>query len=633
MCGLFLVIERDRPVERERAEQATQALRHRGPDAIGQYTFERVVATPAGACKVSGFVGHTRLSILDPRARSAQPFRRGPHTLVYNGEIYNFKALRQDLARRGMRFDTDGDTEVLLGLLTTDGVDALNRANGMWALCLLDEQTGSLMAARDRYGKKPLFYYADASTLCMASEIGPILSYLGRTGQWVGADLDSFLRDGWLFPNADGATHVAGIRQVMAGAVLRFDLASWRTQERRYFDLDAFAAAGADPGTALVDLIEDAVCARLVADRQVGLLLSGGVDSSLILSVLAARGLAEQVTCFTGDAGKSDDAEYARLCVEQLGIRSVNLPLDYSGASMDGFLRVCRHQEKPFPFIGNALAMPQLYAHIASHDVPVVLDGTGGDEIFAGYWERYYRFALAQALADDNQAWIAESLRANADQPKVHAIIAQAIHAARSDAAPGVRPSGIVRATEDPGDLDDFVVPAVRQATSQDPLSGFRGSLAQALVTDAARGRLHEWLWQNDRNAMMSGIENRSPLLDYRLAPYMCGDYRDKFVGGWNKHQLRRAFPLALPTQWRRDKQGFRWVYHRFLQHNRTQVLEIIAASRVLPQRVDVARLLDAARRDESYLGCGLLQRSLCIAGLEQTMRLDGISEGAPSHA
>lgn len=568
---------------------------------------------------MSGFMGHTRLSILDPKKRSDQPFRHGAHALVYNGEVYNFKALRNELARDGERFDTEGDTEVLLRLLVRKGVVGLNRANGMWAFCLLDQHRGRLTAVRDRYGKKPLFYYRDATTLCMASEIAPILAYLGKQPGLVATDLDQFLRDGWAFPHADGATHLQGIRQVRAGAALDVDLANWTFEERAWFDLASHVATAERDPSRLADLVGEAVVDRLVADRRVGLLLSGGVDSSLILSVLAARGLLDQVTCFTGDAGKSDDAAYARQCIEQLGIRSVNLPLDYSSTGMDSFLQVCRHQEKPFPFIGNALAMPQLYAHIASHDVPVVLDGTGGDEVFAGYWDRYFRFAMAQAQAQGDQEWIVDVQRSNQDNPKVHAIIEQALLACQPGHARALRSPGITRGSDDPPDLDALVQVGVREAPSCDPLTNLKGDLTQALLLDAGAGRLHEWLWQNDRNAMMSGIENRSPLLDHRLAPYMASGYRDKFLGPWNKHALRSVFPVPLPTQWRRDKQGFRWVYHRFLRSNRDQVLQLIAASTILPQRVDVARLLDLARRDEAYLGCGLLHRMLCIAGLEQT--------------
>lgn len=629
MCGIFLVLERGRPVDLTRALAATGRLRHRGPDGQGHTAFVWQVPTAECPTSVSGFLGHTRLSILDPRARSDQPFQHQQHTLVYNGEIYNFRSLRNDLARNGARFATDGDTEVLLQLLAQEGVQGLNKANGMWALCLLDARQYRLTAVRDRYGKKPLFYFQDAQTLCIASEIGPLLHYLDRRPGMALADIDGFLNCGWAYPHADGATHVHGVRQVRAGCAMEFDLARWRGSERAYFDLAEHVRSGARDPARLPELVRDAVCARLVSDRKVGLLLSGGVDSSLILSALADQGLTDQVTCFTGDAGKSDDAIFARACMEQLGLHSVSLPLDYGDGGMDSFLQVCRHQEKPFPFIGNALAMPQLYAHIASHDVPVVLDGTGGDEVFAGYWDRYFRFAAREALLAGDTDWISQVQTANADAPRLHALIVDALAAMAPGQAPAPRRRSLVCNSDDPPDLNTFVDAGVRDAPERDALAQFQGTLGQALVRDAAQGRLHEWLWQNDRNAMMSGIENRSPLLDYRLAPYMASGHRNGFSGQWNKPLLRNAFPVALPTQWRRDKQGFRWVYQRFLRNHRDQVLQLIAASTILPQRVDVARLLDAARRDPAYLGSSLLHRMLCIAGLEQVCHFGGIADAA----
>lgn len=631
MCGLFLIVERSSPVALERARKATEALRHRGPDGIGQSEFSWTLPGSSGPVTVSGYLGHTRLAILDPRARSAQPLRRGRHTLVYNGEVYNFRALRAELARKGADFDTDGDTEVLLSLLAHDGIAGLNRANGMWGLCLLDQSSGTITATRDRYGKKPLFWFQDSERLCLSSEIGPILSYLQQSPSFVSTDLDNYLQGGWCYPHADGSTHLQHIRQVVAGSALVFDLAHWSRSVQTWFDLPSHVAHGDREPAQLGALVQDAVSARLVADRPVGLLLSGGVDSSLILSVLAHQGLTEQVTCFTGDAGKSDDARYAKACIAQLGIRAVNLPLDYGSAGMDSFLQVCRHQEKPFPFIGNALAMPQLYAHIAAHNVPVVLDGTGGDEIFAGYWDRYFRFAAAQAMARDDTIWRDQVLQANADDPRTLAIVEQAFDWCTRAGSTNTTAPALRRESDDPPDMDQFVHPGVLAAKGCDPLRDFRGDLTQALVLDAGAGRLHEWLWQNDRNAMMSGIENRSPLLDYRLAPYMASGYANKFVGPWNKHELRSVFPLGLPTQWRRDKQGFRWLYHRFLRHNRDQVLQLVAASRILPERVDVGRFLDAARRGDHYLGSSLLHRMLCIAGLEQTCGFKGIA--SPSHA
>lgn len=623
MCGLFLILERRRPVDPARARAATRALRHRGPDGIGEWSFEWSAAGRGDTPPVAGYAGHTRLAILDPSNRSDQPLRRGRHTLLYNGEIYNFREVRAALAAAGAHFGSDGDTEVLLELLARDGLSGLKRAHGMWAFGLVDQRAGTLLAARDRYGKKPLFFHLDDERLCLASEIAPILRYLERPPRLADAALDTYLCDGWLFPRADGSTHLEGIREVPAGSAIRFDLGRWQLAAERWFDMEQHVAQAPAPADELPELLREAVLSRLVADRKVGLLLSGGVDSSLILSILHASGRGEQVHCFTGDAGKSDDADYARRCIEQLGMKAIEVPLDYGAAGLEGFLATCRHQEKPFPFIGNVLAMPQLYARIAEHDVPVVLDGTGGDEVFAGYWDRYYRFALREARATGDTAWLEESLRENAGNAKA---MRQALLSRGIDPQP--RGAGLRGAEKDPPGLSRHVDPAVFDAAANDSLESFEGTLAQALLHDATRGRLPEWLWQNDRNAMASGVENRSPLLDHRLAPYLRTPLQGKMSGPWNKLELRRAFAhfTRLPTQWRRDKQGFRWVYFRFLRANRAAVLELVSASRLLPTRVNVRALIDAARRDDAVLDSVLLQRLLCIAGLEAAMGLEGAS-------
>ena len=623
MCGLFLVLERRGPVDLTRAHHSTQALRHRGPDGMGEWSFDWSTTDRTDAPPVSGYAGHTRLSILDPSPRSDQPLRRGRHTLVYNGEMYNFREVRAEMYAAGARFGSDGDTEVLLELLAREGLAGLNRAHGMWAFGLLDHRAGTLLAARDRYGKKPLFYHLDDERLCLASEIAPIVRYLERPARMSHAALDTYLCDGWLFPRADGSTHLEGIREVPAGAAIHFDLGRWRLTTERYFDMHDYVAQAPAQADELPELLREVVLSRLVADRKVGLLLSGGVDSSLILSILHHSGRGEQVYCFTGDAGKSDDAHYARRCIEQLGIRAIEVPLDYGPAGLDGFLATCRHQEKPFPFIGNVLAMPQLYARIAEHDVPVVLDGTGGDEVFAGYWDRYYRFALSEAQSTGDVAWLEESLRENAGNAKA---MGQALLGRGVDP---VRRGGWLRgADKDPPGLSRHVDPAVFDAAANDSLDSFQGTLSQALLHDATRGRLPEWLWQNDRNAMASGVENRSPLLDHRLAPYMRTRMQGKMSGPWNKLELRQAFDrfIPLPTQWRRDKQGFRWVYHRFLRANRMAVLDLLTASQLLPSRVNARAVVDAARRDDAVLDSVLLQRMLCIAGLEAGMGLQGPS-------
>lgn len=603
-------------VDTARARHAIDCMRHRGPDASGFQSFT-LPANDQG-CRINGVVGHRRLSIIDLDHRSDQPFRRRHHLLAYNGEIYNFRDLRSALEQKGERFRSQSDTEVLCALLARQGLAGLTHANGMWAFCLLDEKAQILTAARDRYGKKPLFYYADAHTICFASEIAPLLAYLGRRPVMRRASLDTYLSHGWLLPGVSATTHIRSIRQVPPGNYVKVDLGSWRLETGVYDDIAGRAHDALSPDGALPEFIKQAVLERLVSDRNVGLLLSGGIDSSLILSVLRASGLHEAVHCYIGDAGKTEDSHYAARCIEALGIEARVIRLNYGPGSVGRFLKICRHQEKPFPFIGNVLAVPELYEAMAADNVPVVLDGTGGDEIFGGYWDRYYRFAVNEAVKRGDEYWLRESIAANADHPKYAAIAAQTLDRTRRNERPPPAPAS--RVVKDL--LHRYCTAEVLQAPSSDPLDSFDGSLTEALLLDATGGRMQEWLWQNDRNAMLASVENRSPLLDYRLAPLMRSGYAKKFVGPWNKYELRQLFNAftPLPTQWRRDKQGFRWVFARFLGQNRREIMDLIASSNVLRTRLSLDRVLGDLRASEDLLYHDFMHRLVCVAGLEEAL-------------
>ncbi len=617
MCGIFVVLERSGPIDPQRLREGVDALAHRGPDAQGTTILTRTLPTPRGEATVHLGFGHTRLSILDLDARSDQPFVQPEGALVHNGEVYNYEALRRDLFGGSEGFRTTGDTEVLFRLLLERGHDALPLLNGMWAFAFFDERRHVLLASRDRYGKKPLFYYADDTTLCLSSSAATILRYLGRAPEMDRAALAHYLRHGFLYPDPGGRTHLRDIRQVPGSHSLSFDLATWQATTRRYYDARAALASQADGAPPLEALLADAVCSRLVSDRRVGLLLSGGIDSSLILSILVAQGRHEQVHCFLGDTGTSDDARYARECTAQLGIRATEIRLAYGASTFERFLRMCRHQEKPFPLIGNSMAMAEMYEAIAAYDVPVVLDGTGGDEVFGGYWDRYLRVAIHEAGAAGDGEWLARLVEEQRDDP----LVSQYIAWARAEMAnPSLPPPSL----DTPFAAARFCSPDVLAAPLADPLPAFRGTLAEALVTDAMDGRLGEWIWHNDRNAMMSSIENRSPFLDYRLVPFMASGYRAKFAGTWSKHELRRAYDafVALPTQWRREKQGFRWVGGWFLRENAAPVLELVAGSRVLRELVEVDAFVDHAAKDGQWLAGELAPRLACIAGLEATTGL-----------
>jgi asparagine synthase (glutamine-hydrolysing) len=615
MCGFAVSVRRHGRIDRKQLQEALRRIGHRGPDASGLQIAE-IKETSGRVIAEAGFV-HARLSILDLDPRSNQPFRIDNNLLAYNGEIYNYRALAT-----GMDLSTTGDTEVFLRLLMRRDGEALQNANGMWAFCWLDQANRRLVAGRDRYGKKPLFYAKQDDAIHFASEPAALAALIGRTMAMRPAALDSFMADGWLFPDPSGETHLEGIREVRPGYRLSLDLETWALEEHHAFSFPMSDGQLKDCLTsdALAPLLADAVEARLVSERKVGLFLSGGVDSSLILSVLAARGLTQDVVCITGDAGKSDDARYARACVEQLGIEALNVPLPYGSLGLEQFLAVCKVQAKPFPLIGNVLGMHALYKAVAEHDIRVVLDGSGADEIFGGYWHRYFAYALRDAEAAGDRAWI-EAVQPSMPRSSRH-----------QDGSNGWRPEREELQRHDLMELRPDMRAILAATLPHDPILDFQGTLGEALIRDATAGRMQEWLWQNDRNAMASSIENRSPFLDYRLLAWAATPYHAKFNGVWNKRELRDLFQrfVPLPTAERTDKQGFRWSYSQFFQQNLEPVLAMIAGSSMACRYIDPGRFADGVRRGRVSHDSRLLHRLTVIAGLEATGL--GFSGGAAAN-
>jgi asparagine synthase (glutamine-hydrolysing) len=619
MCGILQVFSRKKPVERARFESALARMKHRGPDHTGTFYHDDGIPLRDGS-RVFAASGHQRLSILDLCERSNQPFRRAGRCLVFNGEIYNFRELRGELEASGCSFTTTGDTEVLFEGLHLHGLDFLRRCNGMWGFTYLDENRGIVLAGRDRHGKKPVFYQKNNDHIIVSSTIRPVFHFAGSPPAFRDDMVDSYIAHGVMFPPADDSTHFHDLRQIPPGHTLEIDLRDWSLRTNRYYNPADEVAARTPGEEELAPLLRDAVVARLVSDRKVGLLLSGGIDSTLVLSVIHSQGLQDQVRCYIGETGRSEDAAYARRCVEQLGIEASIIDLGYGEDTFDRHLRMCEHQEKPFPFLGSSMAMSEMYERVAQDDVRVVLDGTGGDEFFGGYWDRQYPVALREALATGDFAWLRSSLpKAPKPLTRVNQAIANTLW--RNDRVHF--------------DLREFrkrwSPPSLALGFQKthpplaDPLACPPARFTDTLLRDASPGgRLGEWIWHNDRNAMMSGIENRSPILDYRLVPFAGTGYATKYVAEWNKHQLRKAFDsfTPLPTQWRREKQGFRWNGRVFLRQNQQAILDLIASSRYLASRYDTRRYVDKARSNNRFFVNTLTPRLLCVAGIEEKLGL-----------
>ncbi|MBM4163442.1 MAG: asparagine synthase (glutamine-hydrolyzing) [Lentisphaerae bacterium] len=623
MCGFLQVIHRNKPVNRDRFRHALASMRHRGPDQSGELFVERETCAHEGQKQTVYFAfGHQRLSILDVSEKSRQPFVIGPDVLLFNGEIYNFKELNEALIARGHVIETHGDTETLFKSVLAQEDQALKHFNGMWAFSLYQADRFRLFLSRDRYGKKPLFYYRDTDTFCVSSTLYAIQSYLHRPLVFNRDTVARYLVHGTLYPSGCAETHYQGISQILPGHWGVFDLNSWTIRQERYFNFYDSELAGQinDDPEQLVEDLKDSVRKRLISDRPVGLLLSGGIDSTLILSTLYTLGLHEHCRVYMGDTGKSEDYAYAKRCADQLGVRAETVLLDYDSNTFDRFLTICRHQEKPFSMNGSTMAMPQMYEVIAAQGVPVVLDGTGGDELFGGYWQRQFPFAVREAVRQGDWTWIWNQLLCKDDE-----------HIVRTHLLRSFLPAAWLEATQSAGNkLKALAYPCLKVELRQilgsstaDPLDNLSFSFTEAMCADLAPGgRLGEWLWHNDRNSMMSSVEGRSPLLDYRLNRYAYSGYRRKFRSAWNKYELRQAFDslAPLPSQWRQQKQGFRWDGKRFLYNNQSRILELLRANTCLTDLVDMPKLVSYAHRYPKLLRSSFLKKALVISGVEAAL-------------
>lgn len=376
------------PVD-DRLADACSLLRHRGPDHWGTWAFQTE--------SFSVSLGAARLAVLDPRAHADQPLHRnGRHHLVYNGELYNFRELREELTDLGERFVTEGDTEVVLTACARWGTDALSRLDGMFALAFFDSQTRSGFLARDPRGIKPLFYAVAGSELFFASE----LRALTRLGAWrKDVDAGSVLQH-LVFGYIDApATMYRAAWRLAPGQVLSFG-PSGISEPRGYFERveQPFPAYGeADYPAARVAIrraIGDAVARQRVADVPVGAFLSGGLDSSIVVSHLAEATPGPVHTFCVGyaDAGSYDESGFARVAARAFGTHHEEVIMTESDV-LAAVPRVLDHLGEPF---GDSSIIPSsLISAVARRFVTVALSGDGGDELFGGYW----RYLAHQTLA------------------------------------------------------------------------------------------------------------------------------------------------------------------------------------------------------------------------------------------
>jgi asparagine synthase (glutamine-hydrolysing) len=553
MCGISGWVDSG-GIDPERFGRALEALASRGPDGQAHWIGRDL-------CVV---LGHRRLAILDTSVRGIEPSVApdGLSAFVHNGEIYNFRQLRRQLEARGERFVSESDGEVAHRLLRREGLAGLDRLDGMFALAFWEESAGRLLLARDRIGIKPLYYARLPRGLAFASQASALLELPDLAARVDSEALSDFLAYGYV---PFDRCLFAGIRKLPAAHRLTYEAGSGRLEIAPYWRLERQSVR--DDPEELRERLDRAVTSHLVSDVPVGAFLSGGLDSTVVVSRAAK---AQEIPTFTVAYrdGDLDDVAYARLAAQALGTPHREQLLELGDLS-SALNRASRIFDEPL-YDSRALAMLEL-SILSRASVKVALSGDGGDEVFGGYgWHetalRYERLRHRLRLLNP--------LFTGAQQRVVGPI---------SQTTWGRRASGAARLLA--AELVDryFPIRGFFGAEEQRDILGRAPEDAAWLFRRFDRPELplpqrllyldlHTYLPDNgltlvDRSTMAVGLEARVPLLDRQLVEYAFSLPPDRLVRpGATKIAFREAVQPWIPEAiGRRPKKGFsppfkRWV-------------------------------------------------------------------------
>ena len=392
MCGIVGLVSVANSDGRQRVDRALASIAHRGPDGAGYYNDREV------------HLGHRRLAIIDRRAASDQPMLScgDDYVIVFNGEIYNYVELKERLVDKGVSFNTASDTEVILRSYELYGEGCVEEFNGMWSFAIYDKRRRRLFCSRDRFGEKPFLFHCKGREFYFASEVKALIA-LGVETRLDPGYLASFLF--WERYERPFSSQFVGVSYLPGGHSLSFDVESGDCRIWRYYDLrnkvkDLSGTKFEEATKEFHQRLRESVRLRNRSDVPVGVALSGGVDSTLIaveLSKLTQDKLIPQPLAINADAETVNESESA---VALASATKLGIPLRCASAQIDDLLGVLLkahwHQEAPATSMSFIMSW-MVYEQFRKNDVPVALDGQGGDEILLGY-PRYISIPIFELL-------------------------------------------------------------------------------------------------------------------------------------------------------------------------------------------------------------------------------------------
>ncbi|MCB0821419.1 MAG: asparagine synthase (glutamine-hydrolyzing) [Bacteroidales bacterium] len=560
MCGIIGLINKNQEVaELGIIKAMAEKIAHRGPDDENHYLHKHF-----------GFY-HKRLSIIDLE-HGRQPMVDEELILTFNGEIYNYIELRNELKAKGYAFKTDSDTEVILKMYREYGDCCVDKLNGMFAFLLYDKRKNLLLVARDHFGIKPLYYFINENRILFASEIKALLAHPDAHPE---PDFNA-IREYLTFQyTLEHKTLYKDIEKVLPGHLMVIDLNTFEIKRKKYWEPN-FHVDNHHTETyfteKLKELLEDTVKIQLRSDVPLGTYLSGGMDSSLV-SVLAARNLTGQIKTFTGAFSESkdfDETEYAR---EVAGIIKAQRFEVYPTASqfVELMPKLIYHLDEPV--VGPGVFPQYMVSKLAKDNVTVVLGGQGGDEIFGGYsryviayFEQVIKGAIFETNDEGEHIVSLESILPNL--PYLHRYIPMMTDFWKKGAFKDADRRYFDLLDRSSGELKYYSKEFTKEFDKEVVYSTFKRlfnhpdtkSYFNKMTHFDMFGSLPGLLQVEDRVSMAVSLESRVPLLDRRIVDLVSSmPPAMKFKGGEMKYILKRAIRDWLPPTIlnRKDKMGF----------------------------------------------------------------------------
>ncbi len=571
MCGISGIINKNnKSVEELLILQMTDIIAHRGPDSSGSYLYKNIA------------FGHRRLSILDLSSSGHQPMKYLDDLVItYNGEIYNFIEIREELIQKGYIFDSNSDTEVILKAYHCWGKTCVNYFNGMWSFSILDIKQKIIFCSRDRFGVKPFYYIEKNDLFAFGSEISQLLTFLPNKILNKKVALD-YLISG--IEECSNETFFKDIYLLKGGHNLVFDLQTNSYEIERYYNLKL----SDQKNTSVDDYIQElkrSITLRLRSDVKVGTCLSGGIDSSTISSFASKiyQNSNEKFMAIHAKSSeyKTDESEFAKI-VSKIS----NINLNFVEPSYSDFksniLSIIKIQQEPF---GSLSIIMQYFVFKKAKELGciVMLDGQGGDETLLGY-ERYYPAIVKSKKGIAKLKALLQSSK-NSRLSLLDTIKYQYYFSNYKLSLKLLKFKNSFYKSEI---LNEYESEELRI------ISESYNDISILQKNEIESSQLPHLLKYEDRNSMANSIESRLPFLDYKLVELSLNTNNSlKIKDGWTKFILRKAAETILPKEivWRKAKLGFNAPEKTWTKEFENEMIKEIQQSEILNNFIDFKKL------------------------------------------